>query len=82
MQDLLLYLWNSNQHFAQQLLADIPEEKMTLQPQGLPNHPAWTLAHLSVASNSFLLPTLSVPPMELTGWETKFGYGSKPTAKS
>jgi hypothetical protein len=79
MKDLLLYLWNANHHYAHQLLEVIPEDKMADQPAGLPNHPAWTLAHLSIAGNNLLVPALGGKPLDLAGWETKYGYGSKPT---
>lgn len=79
MKELMLYLWNSNHHYAHQLLDAIPEDKMADQPAGLPNHPAWTLAHLSIAANYMLIPALGGKPIDLPGWEEKFGYGSKPS---
>lgn len=78
MKDLLLYLWKSNQHYAMQLLGDIDEGRLAEQPVGLPNHPAWTIAHLSVASNYLLVPALGETLMDLAGWDQKFGYGTKP----
>ncbi len=65
MKELMLYLWNSNHHYAHQLLDAIPEEKMADQPAGLPNHPAWTLAHLSIAANYMLIPALGGKPIDL-----------------
>lgn len=43
---LLIAGWQHNLDLAERLYADIPDHPMTSQPGGLPNHPAWTLAHL------------------------------------
>ncbi len=79
MKELMLYLWNANHHYAHQLLEAIPEEKMADQPAGLPNHPAWTIAHLSISGNYLLIPALGGKPLDLPGWDQKYGYGSKPS---
>ncbi len=66
-----------NLGFLRNLLSVVPEDKMTTQPPGLPNHPAWTLGHL-VHSFQAIGEELGVEPWLDDGWETKFGTGSKP----
>jgi hypothetical protein len=81
MKETLLYLWNINHHQMHQLMDSVPDDQWAQQPVGLPNHPAWTIAHLSVASNHLLVPTLKGKPLDLPGWEKRFGYGSQPVAQ-
>lgn len=41
---------NFNRRYAQQLIADIPQEKMHIKPSpGLDNHPSFTIGHLVTA---------------------------------
>jgi len=44
--DLLSCGWSANLELAERLLATIADERITTQPAGVVNHPAWTLAHL------------------------------------
>lgn len=57
---------------------DIPEHRMTEQPGGIVNHPAWTLSHLNAYAGLLLslLDDQSVPTVE-TELE-RFGYGTTP----
>jgi hypothetical protein len=63
----------------EQLLADVPAERLAEQPAGLPNHPAWTLAHLCVG-HGFALSMLGQPPLCPEAWQANTGPGSKPAA--
>lgn len=57
---------------------DIPEARMTEQPQGNVNHPAWTINHLNTTAG-FLLQLLdeSCPDFD-PSFGAKFGPGSTP----
>ncbi len=59
------------------LVEDIPEEKMTFQPAGVVNHPAWQLAHLAVVQDR-LVQILGGKTRLEPDWENRFGRGSTP----
>jgi hypothetical protein len=44
--DPLLFVWRKNAKRAQDLFANIPDERLVDQSHGLVNHPAWSLSHL------------------------------------
>ncbi|MEZ6235652.1 MAG: DinB family protein [Phycisphaerales bacterium] len=65
---------------------DVPESRMTEQPGGIVNHPAWTLSHLN-AYAGFLLsmledaggPTPDAPPhADAESEMARYGYGTTP----
>lgn len=43
----LLHAWNLNLGYAKRLVADIPDDKMAIQPAPGINHAAWVLGHLA-----------------------------------
>jgi uncharacterized damage-inducible protein DinB len=61
------------------LIEDIPEEKLTFQPAGIPNHPAWQLGHLTVVQDR-LVQILGGKSDIDPDWEKRFGRGSTPAA--
>lgn len=63
--------------YARMLVADIPDEQMTIQPSGIVNHPAWTLGHLANTADA-ALKLLGVAPLCPSDWPEKFGRGSTP----
>jgi hypothetical protein len=63
--------------FMQELVADLSDEDMVLQPEGVPNHAAWTLGHV-VHSCEAMASELGVESWLPADWETNFGYGSSP----
>ena len=44
--DGLLFGWNKNLEYGTNLVADLSEEQMALQPAPGTNHPAWIFSHL------------------------------------
>ena len=77
--ELLLQVFRSHLGYIEQAVADIPDDRFADQPNGLVNHPAWTLSHLNV-STQFLLGLLDEPegkPSE--DLQRRFGPGSTPT---
>jgi uncharacterized damage-inducible protein DinB len=60
-------------------MADLSDEELVRQPAGVPNHAAWTLGHI-IHSCEALAGELGVAPWLPGDWESRFGYGSSPTA--
>jgi len=65
--------------FMQESVTDLSDEDLVLQPPGVPNHAAWTLGHV-IHSCQAMAGELGVQPWLPTEWESRFGYGSSPTA--
>jgi len=63
--------------FMRELVADLSDEEMILQPAGVPNHAAWTLGHV-IHSCQAIAGELGVPPWLPDDWGSHFGYGSSP----
>ena len=63
--------------FMRELVADLSDEEMVLQPSGVPNHAAWTLGHV-VFSCQAIAGELGVKPWLPADWESQFGNGSSP----
>jgi hypothetical protein len=63
--------------YAQGLVRDIPTERATAQPAGLPNHAVWIVGHLTV-SLDFAGSALGLDPACDPSWERLFGIGSTP----
>jgi len=64
--------------FMRQLVADLPDEEMVLQPPGVPNHAAWTLGHV-IHSCEAMAAELGTGPWLARDWESFFGYGTTPS---
>ncbi len=64
--------------FLLETVEDVPESRMTEQPGGVVNHPAWTLSHLNAYAGT-LLAMLDAPVVTAAGDEVeRFGYGTTP----
>ncbi len=63
--------------FMRELVADLSDEEMILQPPGVPNHAVWTLGHV-IHSCQAIAGELGVTPWLPDDWEAQFGYGSAP----
>jgi uncharacterized damage-inducible protein DinB len=82
--DLTLGLFASSLKDAIDAVADIDDARLSEQPGGLVNHPAWTLGHLCSAAGFILFlleeaDPASTPQMH-PNYLAKFGPGSTPTA--
>ena len=58
-------------------VADLTDADIVVQPNGAPNHPAWTLGHL-IYSWQALIQELEGRAWLPDDWESFFGYGSSP----
>jgi hypothetical protein len=69
----------ANTKLLQRFVADIPEEKMCVHLPGLPNHPAWTIGHLTLTRAG--MAGLVGKPVDLPAdWKARFGGNSVPLA--
>lgn len=73
----ILSVYNFQRHYLTLLVEDIPEEKLSVTPEGMINHPAWQLAHL-VAVQDRLVQMAGGKSTLGEEWWQKYGRGSKP----
>ena len=59
------------------LVQDLSDQDLTVQPPGAPNHAAWTLGHV-IHSWQAIAEELGVRPWLPDDWESLFAYGSDP----
>jgi hypothetical protein len=80
--ELLLNVFEDHLGYITQAVQDIPEARFVDQPNGLVNHPAWTLSHL-IVSLQFLLALLDEPQASASKEDQqKYGPGSIPTTNA
>lgn len=75
----ILDLFQQSLDLTKQLLADVPDERWAEQPHGLPNHPAWTVAHLCTGLG-LLIHLLGGESLTPADWPDRYGPGTQPTA--
>jgi len=79
MLDHVAFVYGFNLMYAETLVKDVSAEQMVAQPNGVINHPAWSLGHLVVSANGLgkalgLEPTLPdgcEPSSDLSAYPTK-----------
>ena len=62
------------------LVDDVPDERLTSQPGGVANHPAWVIGHLAYSFQS-LGGELGLAAWLPEDWTELFGTGSTPTGQ-
>lgn len=65
--------------FLREQVADVSDVDMTAQPNGVVNHPAWTIGHITAATH-LLARTIGVPKWLATEWVQHYRTGSMPAA--
>ena len=75
----LLHTWNLNLGYAKRLVADIPDDKMALQPAPEMNHAAWVLGHLACTAD-MLGAMIGVKPVCPPDWPALFDWNSSPSS--
>lgn len=65
--------------FLREQVADVSDNDMTVQPNGVMNHPAWTIGHITAATH-LLARTIGVPKWLPTEWVQRYRTGSMPVA--
>ncbi len=73
----LLHTWSLNLGYAKRLVADIPDEAMTLQPAPEMNHAAWVLGHLACTAD-MLGAMIALEPVCPPAWPLLFYWNSSP----
>ena len=71
------YLYKFNLQYAETLVKDLSTEQMVQQPNGVVNHPAWSLGHLVLSANQ-LGQFVGLASALLTGWDETFKSGRIP----
>ena len=79
MVDHITFVYGFNLMNAETLVKDVSAEQMVEQPNGVVNHPAWSLGHLVVAANS-LGQVLGLTSNLPDGWDKTFATGGEPSA--
>ena len=65
--------------FLREQVADVDEADMIAQPNGIVNHPAWTIGHITAATH-LLARTIGVQKWLPTEWVQHYRTGSIPVA--
>src|SRR5450432_1885217 len=65
--------------YLRRLVADVPDVDLTRQPNGVANHAAWVMGHLT-SSCQALGGELGLATWLPAQWEQQFGTGSIPTS--
>ena len=79
MRDHVAFVYGFNLMYAETLVKDLSAEQMVEQPNGVINHPAWSLGHLVVSANS-LGSTLGLESSLPEGWDKTFATGGTPSS--
>ena len=64
--------------YLREQIADVPDELMTAQPDGVPNHPMWTIGHLVFIAQE-IGGVIGIEPWLGDEWARHFGPESKPS---
>jgi uncharacterized damage-inducible protein DinB len=64
-----------------ELVGDLDDARMTQQPAGVPNHPAWTLGHIAFSFQG-IGEEIGLEPWLPADWEKRVGTGSTPVAEA
>lgn len=75
----LLHTWDLNLGYAKRLVANIPDDKMALQPAPEMNHAAWVLGHLACTAD-MLGAMIGVKPVCPPEWTALFDWNSSPSS--
>ncbi|MCA9287612.1 MAG: DinB family protein [Phycisphaerales bacterium] len=75
----LLDVLNFQRQYLSMLIDDVPDARMTEQPGGVKNHPAWHLGHLAYAMDGMVAGMGGEKKLD-EAWSTKYGMGSTPVA--
>jgi hypothetical protein len=74
----ILHSFTYSLDYLREMIADVPEDRLTAQPTGVVNHPAWTIGHLVFISQE-IGRVIGVEPWLDEDWAKQFGPGSNPS---
>lgn len=75
----ILHSFSYSLGYLREQIEDVPQRRMTFQPLGVPNHPAWTIGHLVFIAQA-IGEVLGLKPWLDDVWAKTFGPGSEPVA--
>lgn len=78
MREHLLFTYKFNLEHLESLVKDLTGEQMARQPNGVVNHPAWTLCHLGSSSN-YVAKALGLESTFPPEWEGAIKGGKTPS---
>ena len=81
MREHALFTYRFNLGHIERLVKDLTDEQMVGQPNGVVNHPAWTLRHLASSSN-FLATTLGLESTTPAEWDQGGSPGGAPSGNA
>jgi len=64
--------------YLREQVSDVPEDNIAVQPEGVRNHPLWTIGHLAFTSE-MLGGVIGVEGWLPESWAASFGFGSDPS---
>ena len=76
----ILHVSNFNANLVRTFMEAIPDDKMCVQPAGLPNHPAWQVGHLALVRSMVAKQAAAFDAGYPEAWSPLFGRGSTPLA--
>ena len=79
MRDYVAFVYGFNLMYAETLVKGLSADQMVEQPNGVINHPAWSLGHL-VVSADHLGSMLGLESSLPEGWDKTFATGGIPTS--
>ncbi|MEP3480249.1 MAG: DinB family protein [Fuerstiella sp.] len=77
--DSVVHSFSYNLNFLRDQVADVPEADMVAQPNGIRNHPAWVIGHLTYSCQA-IGSELGLPSWLTQTWAQQFGTGSVPAS--
>jgi hypothetical protein len=69
--------WSRTVDYLRQLVADVPDEMLTRQIDGVVNHPAWVIGHV-IYSCQAIGGEMGIDPWLAADWAERFGTGTVP----
>ena len=74
----VIHTYRFNLGFAELLVKDLSSKQMVQQPNGVVNHPAWSLGHLAMTANN-LATIFGLDSQVPNGWTDIFVTGGTPS---
>ena len=75
----ILHSFNYCLDFLHEQVADVAATDIVAQPNGIMNHPAWVIGHITYVSQ-MLGGVIGLPEWLPAEWANRFGTGSVPVA--
>ena len=77
----ILHSFSYSLGYLRDQVADVSDDQMALQPEGVPNHPSWTIGHLVFIAQA-IGEVAGIEPLLEGEWVRLFGPGSTPSGEA